>query len=297
MKKLIALTLATVMLLALCACGGESTGGNSEVSYDIPEGKVLPNDAVIDVTLSSHASWPYDENWKVWEYIEEAVGGTINVNAVPSSDFTTKFSLTMAAPDSLPDIFGCQNKPGSFADYCEQGAFLALDDYEEFLPDYNKFWDSLPEDEQWMRETRRSYDGKIYYAPVYGLERSTNIRGWLYRKDIFVQLGLDVPQTWDDVEDIIRALSENQLEMGLAQSMTQIRMYQTGEEWFKSSYDYEYEDYDSNDIDYNDRQFLRTIGIETNLGSNEALAHAHAHEQKQRHHLGGDGEKILKHTQ
>ena len=64
MKKLIALTLATVILLALCACGGNGAGSN-EVSYDIPEGKQIPDDAVLDITIASHASWPYDENWKV----------------------------------------------------------------------------------------------------------------------------------------------------------------------------------------------------------------------------------------
>ena len=53
MKKLIALTLATVMLLALCACGGGTTGGNSEISYDIPEGKVIPDDAVVDITIAA----------------------------------------------------------------------------------------------------------------------------------------------------------------------------------------------------------------------------------------------------
>jgi len=208
MKKLIALILATIMLLALCACGGGNGGVSGNVSYDIPEGKVLPDDAVIDVTLSSHASWPYDENWKVWEYIEEAVGGTINVNAVPASDFQTKYSLTMAAPDTLPDVFGCHNKPGSFADYCEQGAFLALDDYEEFLPDYNKFWDSLPKDEQWMRETRRTADGKIYYAPIYGMERSTNIHAWLYRKDIFDKHGLEAPKTMNELYTVSKKLKE-----------------------------------------------------------------------------------------
>ena len=162
MKKLIALTLATVMLLALCACGGSSTVGNSEVSYDIPEGKVIPDDAVLDITIASHASWPYDENWKVWEYIKESIGGTINVNAIPSSDFGTKFTLVMAARDSLPDVFCFMNKPGKLSDYAEQGAFVAFDDYEEFLPDYNAFWNSRPEDEQWMKDTRKGIDGKVY---------------------------------------------------------------------------------------------------------------------------------------
>ena len=104
---------------------------------------------------------------------------------------------------------------------------------------------------------------------TYGLPSTMDFPMLFYRKDIFVELGLDVPQTWDDVEDVIRALSENELEMGFSQALTQIRMYQTGEEWFKSSYDYE--DYGTDVIDQNDREFLRTIGIETNLGSNASL--------------------------
>ena len=105
---------------------------------------------------------------------------------------------------------------------------------------------------------------------IYGLPSTLDFPMLFYRKDIFVQLGLDVPQTWDDVEDVIRALSENQLEMGFNQTLTQIRMYQTGEEWFKSCYDYE----DLGDtIDQNNRDYLRTVGIETNLGSNLSLIH------------------------
>jgi ABC-type glycerol-3-phosphate transport system substrate-binding protein len=76
------------------------------------------------------------------------MGGTINYNAIPASDFATKFPLIMASPDSFPDVIGFQGKPAGFADFAQQGAFLALDDYEEFLPDYNGFWNSLPEDEQ-----------------------------------------------------------------------------------------------------------------------------------------------------
>ena len=104
---------------------------------------------------------------------------------------------------------------------------------------------------------------------TYGIPSTLDFPMLFYRKDIFVELGLDVPQTWDDVTNVIRALSENQLEMGFAQTLAQIRMYQSGVEWFKSSYDYEY--YNDTTINQSDREFLRTIGIETNLDSNEAL--------------------------
>lgn len=208
MKKITALMLALVMVFALAACTGNGNGGSGEVSYDIPEGKQVPDDAVIDVTIASHASWPYEEDWKVWEYIREGVGGTINVNSIPSSDFATKFPLLMATPDSLPDVFGFQGKPSGFADYAEQGAFLALDDYEEFLPDYNAFWNSLPEEDQWMKNVRKAADGKVYYAPIYGMERSTNVRSWLYRKDIFDKHNLKTPETIDELYTVSKQLKE-----------------------------------------------------------------------------------------
>ena len=207
MKKLIALTLAGIMLFALCACG--STGTTSgDVSYDIPEGKQIPDDAVLDITIASHPSWPYQENWAVWNYIRESIGGTLNVNAVPATDFSTKFPLIMAAPDTFPDLIGFQGKPSGFADYCEQGAFVALDDYAEFLPDYSKFWDGLPESDQWMKDIRKSADGKVYYTPNYGMERYTNLRTWLYRKDIFDKHGLSVPETTEDLYNVSKKLKE-----------------------------------------------------------------------------------------
>ncbi len=101
---------------------------------------------------------------------------------------------------------------------------------------------------------------------TYGIPSTLDLPMLFYRKDIFVDLGLEVPETWDDVEAIIRALSENQMEMGFSQAMTQIYMYQNDIEWFKSSYDYE-----GVTGDRTDREYMRTVGIQTNLDCNEAL--------------------------
>ncbi len=208
MKKLIALTLAIVMLLALCACGGGTNNVSGNVSYDIPEGKAIPDDAVVNITIPSHASWPYEEDWKVWEYIKESIGGTLNVNAIPATDYGTKFPLIMAAADNLPDLINFQGKTAGFANYCAQGAFLAYDDYLEYMPDYVEFWENVPEDELWMQDVRKSFDGKIYYSPSHGLERSTNIRGWLYRKDIFDKHNLKTPETMDELYEVCKTLKE-----------------------------------------------------------------------------------------
>ncbi len=213
MKRIIALSLALVMMLALAACGG-SDGSSfdpknpdfSKVDREIPEGNEIPADATVKVTVASHESWPYDANWTTWRYIKENVGGNVQVTAIPSSDFGTKFPLLMSDENNMPDVFGFQGKPTGFASYCAQGAFVSFDVCEEFMPDYNAFWEGLPEKDQWMRETRRAADGAIYYSPVYGLERSTNIRTWLYRKDIFDKNNLKPPTTLDEMYNVAKKL-------------------------------------------------------------------------------------------
>jgi len=107
-------------------------------------------------------------------------------------------------------------------------------------------------------------DGRV----AYGLPYTIDFPMLFYRKDIFVELGLDVPETWDQVETTIRALSEKQMEMGFSQAMTQIYMYQSGHEWFKSARDYA-QYYPNGEV--SEREYLRTVGIESNLGSNGAL--------------------------
>ena len=272
MKRLIALILAGIMLFALAAC----TGGISKtegVSYDIPEGKQIPDDAVLDIMTSSHPSWPYNENWKVWQYIKEAVGGTINVTAVPETDFATKFSLVMAAPDQLPDLFALGGQPGNFANYCEQGAFLAFEDYEEFLPDYNEFWDSVPEDERWMIETRVNSDGKVYYSPVHGLERSTNIRGWLYRKDIFDKHGLKAPETIDELYQVckeLKALYPDSYPFAMRTALRNINVI--GSSWKENFHYSAYYDFNADEWCYGTREKeMKDIVIFLNKMFNEGL--------------------------
>lgn len=207
-KRIYALLLAGVMLFALCACTGTTTQNGAAGSSVIPEGKQIPDDAVLDIAVASHPSWPYSDDLKVWEYIRESIGGTLKVTGIPITDFSTKYSLMMVAQDTMPDLIGFQATQATFASYCEQGAYKALDDYLEYLPDYEKFWDSLPESEQWMKDLKKQSDGKVYYTPNYGMERSTNIRAWLYRKDIFDKHGLETPETIEDLYTISKKLKE-----------------------------------------------------------------------------------------
>ncbi|MBQ7119468.1 MAG: extracellular solute-binding protein [Oscillospiraceae bacterium] len=203
-KKLLAFSLATLMLLSLAGCGGEKV--ENQTAGEPEEGKALPADAELNVVTVSHSSWPYNENWEVCKEIREGVGGKLTVNAYPESDFSTKFSLLMADTDNLPDVIAFQNISLATR-YFEQGAFLAFDDNLEHLPNYEKFWNSVsPEEKANTYDIRRAADGKIYAAPPIGNERQLNVMAWLYRKDIFDKHNLKVPETTDELLKVCRKL-------------------------------------------------------------------------------------------
>lgn len=242
-RRLLSLTLAIVMLFTLAACGGGESGSN--VAGEPEPGKALPADAVLNVVTASHASWPYDENWEVWKEIREGVGGTINVNAYPESDFATKFSLIMADRTNLPDVIAFQSIPSNIGSYAEQGAFLALDDNLEYLPNYEKFWSTVSDEEKANTiDSRRLADGKVYAAPPIGNERQINVMAWLYRKDILDKHGLKTPETMDELFDVcmeLKKLYPDSYPFGLRTVFSRINTI--GSEWkpyfcYSAYYDY-----------------------------------------------------------
>ncbi|MBQ3230209.1 MAG: extracellular solute-binding protein, partial [Clostridia bacterium] len=96
------------------------------------------------------------------------------------------------------------------------------------------------------------------YGETYALPMTMSFSMMFYRKDIFVELGIEVPNTWDDFYDIIYSLQSNSLDIGFPSGTggSMILMYQQNEplydmgdhdyylELFRRYY-YEGDDYDN----------------------------------------------------
>ncbi len=67
------------------------------------------------------------------------------------------------------------------------------------------------------------------YGKVYGLPDTQSWDMMFYRTDILTELGLEVPETWDDLLALIPVLQFNNMTIGMTQNY-QIFMYQMGEE-------------------------------------------------------------------
>ena len=84
---------------------------------------------------------------------------------------------------------------------------------------------------------------------VFGLPETQTFPMLFYRKDIFVDLGIEVPRTWDDLYEIVPILQTKTLDVGILPGATPLLtfMFQQGVPYYVGD------------------------GIETNLGSNFAL--------------------------
>ena len=205
MKKLIALTLATVMLFALCACGNGNNGQTSLDGQDPTE--PLTKDDVITVAVPSNASWPFREDWKIWEYMSEGSGATLNVSSIPAKDLGTKLPLMFAAREELPDLISFEVM-SQHTGYAGEG-LVAFEDLEAYMPNYNAWLDSLSQEEYDVAvKTRKRADGKTYYTPGTGREGRTRMRAWLYREDIFKKHNLSAPTTYDELYEVCKTLKE-----------------------------------------------------------------------------------------
>jgi len=109
MKRMFAVVVVLIMVLSLVACQPIGTGttqttsgtqaptaGTSESQAVQPSGKIFSDDVELRIIVGSHASYPYDENWKIWQYVKEALGGNVIIEPIMDS-WDTKISLLMAS--------------------------------------------------------------------------------------------------------------------------------------------------------------------------------------------------------
>ncbi len=147
-----------------------------------------------------------------------------------------------------PDV-SLSNASADVINYAIRSAVLPISDLEGF-------------DEVTKRFDASAMGPLTLYNVAYALPETETFSMLFYRKDVFAELDMEVPETWDDVYDILPVLQSNNLQFGFPNSMAGelIFLYQRGEGLYKPGIGEVSED----GIDY-------TYGMEINLDSNVAL--------------------------
>ena len=217
MKRVISYLLLLLFIVGITvACSDDSSseqntdtnsdnsngGSETENSGDDNNADTVTDDdrPTIQLFTNEHASWPTNEDWLVWDIMED--GGNMNLDlTIAAEPYDESLNLVIASGD-LPDLF----RMPSYAvanRYGSQGALVNLLDHIDKMPNLQAWMEQYPDESR----ATLSHDGKMYMAPNEGIGE-TNRMLWLYRKDIFDALGLETPENWDELYTVLTALKE-----------------------------------------------------------------------------------------
>lgn len=165
---------------------------------DLPEVKVWVGSTVTGVTSTSAGREQAQILQTLADFAFPGVGEfVINVQVVPMESL---LPATMAGTG--PDV-ALMVWQSDVINYAIRNAVIDLRQYEDFDDLSDRFVSGALESV--------SFDGKTYGLPV-----TQTFPVLFYRKDILSELGLSVPQTWQEVIQILPVLQKRQLNFGMA---------------------------------------------------------------------------------
>lgn len=138
--------------------------------------------------------------------LSRRTGAKIVINEAPAATASEKARVLIASKSEMPDVLCTGFNAEEVNDLGLQGAFAAIDDYLDELPNFKDlFVDRAKElkTEKVMKSWIAS-DKKLYQMPSYGINRDVN-NGMLYRKDIFDKHGIPL---WDGPDSYYEALKK-----------------------------------------------------------------------------------------
>ena len=153
----------------------------------------------------------------------------VNNGFTPETEIPVNLKL-VAGGTLLPSILANQGPDvylgldqGSVINYAIRSAVLPVDGFADFDEVSKSFNESAM-----IVLAMDNSEGETHY---YGLPEAQGFSMMFVRVDILADLGIDIPQTWDDIMAAIPKLQAKNMQMGLTTDST-IHLYQMGGELF-----------------------------------------------------------------
>ena len=194
-KKIIAVSLTAVIMLGIEACKKEEvqTYKDNKLTYWVA---LNPNAAT---TVSEYGETPFSKA------LQERLGVEIEYEHPPQGQTSEKFNI-MISMGELPDIIEYQwmNYPGGPAKALSDNVIQQLD-IKEKAPNLYSYIEGNKEVDNLIKTD----DGKYFGFPFIRGDRILQTSaGIIIRQDWLDSLGLEMPQTVDDWDNVLKAFKE-----------------------------------------------------------------------------------------
>ena len=192
-KRVTACLLTAAMtgtLLSGCGSSSESAQGSAEAQGDGP---------VQMEWLVSQTSSEVDDNAEVVKMIEERFNIDLKGFYVDPNNFQENLNVKFAGGE-MPDVL-VVGSPAELATYIEGGIIgeLPIETIREKAPNYTKVADEYDDGSLWSTMV---YEGKNY-GVANPMDQQPMAMFW--RKDWLDKLGLDIPETLEEYEEVLTA--------------------------------------------------------------------------------------------
>lgn len=122
-----------------------------------------------------------------------------------SKDWQTKMDLLFASGEE-PDFFPALRKEQRALEWSAAGYLKAftMEELNKKLPNYLKAWTK----EGWQEayDNMKAPDGNLYYLP--SARPDVVAQSWVYRKDVFDELGLTLPKTTNELYNVLKTYKD-----------------------------------------------------------------------------------------
>lgn len=194
------------------------------------EGSVFPLEET--ATLTGMISYPANtesnpNNRTIFKRLQEQTNVEIEWTAIQSDQWSDKIKLNMANINSITDfVFSAGFSDSDLLRYAEQGAIIPLEEYiDSCMPNLSAVFEKYPE----YRAMTTAPDGHIYSLPwieQLGAEKTAiqtvGDMSFINKKWLDF-LGLEIPETVDEFEQVLIAFRDNadklQAEFGIEGSI------------------------------------------------------------------------------
>ncbi len=166
----------------------------------------------------------------------QVIRNLINNDFTPNSNIAVNLKLVAAGTllpsilaDAGPDVYLGLDQ-GSVINYAIRSALLNIEDLEGdgSMKAFDEYWQANFTDAAMAVLRIEDADEQMHY---YGLPDAQGFPMMFVRIDILADLGLDVPQSWDDIMACIPTLQANNMQIGLTTDY-KIFLYQQGGDLF-----------------------------------------------------------------
>lgn len=228
MKKILMLLIVVVLSVGLIACSKdeevknepnkettkdtskETANTDSNIVYDGSFGKIVNEPAELTIFAKQDGGFSFTTDSTFAKYYEEVTGVKLVGTANPNVDDITDINLH--ATEGFPsDIISSAHQKDALIQFANEGAFIDLNQYMDLMPNTKNFFENDPLGKQ-IYEASVTPEGELFLIAAAERFKATHVP--MIRQDWLDKVGMDVPQTIEELEEVLLAFKDNDLGAG-----------------------------------------------------------------------------------